>query len=158
MSENKGNPDELGWDDEIEPGDGFQVLPEGLAQFEVLKFDRSRREMGKLGMINVAILRLMLTSSESGETATREVKLPLHRKVQFKLYQFFTAIGQRKHGQDGPFAPDWTKVVGSTGFCEIKHRRWTGKDGKERIDDEPEKFLSEEEAAGATPGGDNLKF
>ena len=154
MTTDKGNPDELGWDDEIEPGGEFKILPEGLAQFEVLKFDRARKEKGKLGTCNVAALKMVFTHQETGETATKDVELPLHRMLQFRLYQFFTAIGQRKHGDDGPFAPNWAKVVGETGYCEIKHRSWTGQDGKERTDYEPDKFLSEEEAT----EGDNLKF
>jgi len=135
------DPDQLGWDDAIEEGEGFVVLPEGPASFEVLKLDRARKEMGKLGTCNVGVAKLLITHTESGETATKDVNLPLHRKVQFKLYQFFTAIGQRKHGDEGPFVPNWAKVVGGTGLCELSHRTWAGKDGKEHLDFDVEKFL-----------------
>jgi hypothetical protein len=38
------------------------------------------------------------------------------------MLEFFTAIGQRKHG-DTPtkFVPNWAKVVGSTGLLLTKH-------------------------------------
>lgn len=159
MTNDKGrtNPDELGWDDEIEPGDGWTVLPEGLAQFEVLKFEKARKEKGKLGTVNVAVLKMLFKHLETGETDTKDVELPLHRKLQFRLYQFFTAIGQRKHGDEGPFAPNWGRVVGELGYCQIKHRTWTGQDGKERTDYEPDKFLAPDEVE---QGGsdDDLQF
>ena len=159
MSKDKGraNPDAMDWDDEIEPGEGFTVLPEGLAQFEVLRFDKAYKEKGKLGMVHVAVLKMLFTHKETGETGTKDVELPLHRKLQFRLYQFFTAIGQREHGDDGPFAPNWGRVVGELGCCMIKHRTWTGQDGKERTDYEPDKFLSPDEV-NKEQDGDALQF
>ena len=53
MSETK----EIGWGDALPPPKEFELLPEGDAQFEVLKIERARKEMGKLGTCNVAVLR-----------------------------------------------------------------------------------------------------
>ncbi len=158
--EKKRDPDHLDWDSPIEPGNAFVVLPEGLAEFEVLKFAPVRKEMGKLGVCNVAVVTLLLKSAVDGTEDTKDVNLPLHRKMQFKLYQFFTAIGQRKHGDEEAFVPNWKAVEGETGKCMIKHRAWTGRDGKERTDYDVEAFLTEEEAS--APAGDrkfdNLPF
>ncbi len=148
------NNDALNWDSPIEKGDEFVILPEGLADFEVLKLDRARKEMGKLGTCNVGVLKLLLTSRGDGSSATKDVNLPLHRKVQFKLYQFFTSIGQRKHGEDGPFVPNWGKVAGATGVCEIEHRKWIGKDGKERTDYDVKKFMAADDVPSDTKGDD----
>ncbi len=135
--------DTFGWNDEIEEGSGFTLLPEGPAAFTVKEFSRERKEMGKLGECNVAVLELECTSDEDGETADVTCNLPLHRKVQFKLFQFFTAIGQRQHGA-GPLKPDWSKVGGASGRCLLSTREWTGRDGATRYSNEVERFLDPE--------------
>jgi hypothetical protein len=131
----------------LPPPQDFANLPEGDAEFEVLKLDRARKEMGKLGTVNVAIVKLLVTSlAEKCDPQPVEVNLPLSPKVVFKLYQFFAAIGQYNHGdvESGkPFTPNWGKVVGSTGLCVVKLRAWKGKDGNERKSPEVDTFLDD---------------
>ena len=124
--------DELGWDDDLEDIE-FITLPEGEATFEVTALNRTRKEKGKLGECNVAVLTLLVTHTESGETATFDEELPLHKKLMFLLLQFFTAIGQREHGEEGPFTPNWSKkaIIGATGRCVLDVRTWTKKDQSE---------------------------
>ena len=150
MSEKTQNTDELGWDDDIEAIE-FVTLPEGPATFEVLDLTRTRKTKGKLGECNVAVLKLSVEHTESGQTATLEEELPLHRKLMFLLLQFFTAIGQRKHGEDGAFTPNWSKkaIVGASGCCVIGVRTWEKKDGTEGSKNEISKWL----APGEEPGG-----
>jgi hypothetical protein len=163
--------EEFGWSDALPPPQERQMLPVGDAEFEVLKMERARKEMGKLGMVNVAILNLMVKSLEDESiTSNVECLLPLSSKVVFKIYQFFASIGQYDHGdvENGkPFAPDWTKVVGSTGLCVIKHRAWKGKDGAERTSTEIDMFLDPKgrarasdkpRAVGATDKADDPTF
>lgn len=138
--------DAFGWSDEIEDGGGFTLLPDGPAAFTVTSFTRERKEMGKLGTCNVAVLELECTSDEDGETAKVFANLALHRKIQFKLFQFFTSIGQRQHG-DGPLKPDWSKVEGATGRCILSTRDWKGKDGGVRHSNEVERYLDPDEDA-----------
>jgi len=132
--------DAFGWKDDIEPGTDFVLLPEGPCAFTVASFARERKEMGKLGECNVAVLELECESEAGGETGKVSVNLALHRIVQFKLFQFFTAIGQRQHG-DGPLKPDWSKVEGATGRCTLGVREWKGRDGETRHSNEVIKFL-----------------
>lgn len=150
MSETK----EIGWGDALPPPKEFELLPEGDAQFEVLKFERVRKEMGKLGTCNVGVLHLLVASFNGGEAQPVECNLPLHEKTVFKLYQFFAAIGQYTHGdvENGkPFVPNWGKVTGTTGNCVIKHRKWTGRDGKDKTGSEVDVFL---DANGRTRASD----
>ena len=147
MSEKQNvNPDELGWDDEIEQP-VYTTLPEGEGTFEVVGFSRTRKNKGKLGECNVAVLKIMVEHVESGETATFEEEIPLHKKLQFLLLQFFTAIGQRDHGDDGPFAPNWAKdaIIGATGRCMIGVRKWNKKDGEEASVNQIDRWLAEDE-------------
>jgi len=136
------------WDEPLPEPKEFEILPEGDAEFEVLKVDRARKEMGKLGTVNVAIVKLLVTSlvSKGADPKTVEENLPLSPKVVFKLYQFFASIGQYQHGdvENGkPFRPNWAKVAGATGLCVVKHRPWTGKDGVERKSEQIDTFLDE---------------
>ncbi|NCC51354.1 MAG: DUF669 domain-containing protein [Spartobacteria bacterium] len=154
MSENEA----FGWDDEVEEGSGFVLLPEGPARFTVTKFERARKAMGKLGTCNVAMLTLECTSEDTGDKATVTCNLPLHRVVQFKIFQFFTAIGQRKHG-DGAFVPNWAEVPGASGRCEISTREWVGKDGAKKESNDVSKFLEGPSAAGDVGDDDDeLEF
>lgn len=147
---------ELGWNDALPPPQEFALLPEGDAQFEVLKLERARKTMGKLGEVNVGVVTLLVASYAPGaESDTIECNLPLSPKTVFKLYQFFAAIGQYKHGdvESGkPFTPNWAKVVGCTGNCVIKHRKWTGRDGAEKTGHEVDAFL---DAEGRTRASDD---
>ena len=99
MSEYDSMPREFGWDDEIQRDESpFQVLPEGDYNFTVKKFERARHSGSeKIPACNKAILTVAVSSAEaSGDVLTN---LFLHSKFEWKLCQFFTSIGQRKHGE-----------------------------------------------------------
>lgn len=162
--------DGFDWNSELPPPKEFEILPEGDAEFEVLKLERARKEMGKLGTVNVAIVTLMVKSlvDPKADSKTITSNLPLSPKTVFKLYQFFASIGQYNHGdvENGkPFTPNWAKVAGKGGYCVIKHRPWKGKDGVERFSEEIDAYLdskgrqraSDEPREVGAPQ-DNLKF
>lgn len=140
MNENK---DAFGWNDEVEEGGGFTVLPEGPAAFTVVDFARERKEYKTLGEINVAVVTLHCVCDDEGVEGAVVCNLALHRKVQFKLFQFFTAIGQRKHGE-GMLKPDWTKVKGASGRCVLGVREWERRDGGKGYSNEVTRFLDPE--------------
>lgn len=99
MSEYNTTSREFGWDDEIQQdGHSFQVLPEGDYNFTVKKFERARHGGSeKIPACNKAILTVAVSSAEaSGDVLTN---LFLHSRFEWKLCQFFTAIGQRKRGE-----------------------------------------------------------
>jgi hypothetical protein len=133
--ENKGG---LDWDSEIDPTvdrKPFVLLPEGAAKFVVLKIERKREEFGKLGVQNVAHVKLSVMSmvDEAIEPAEMTERLCLHQDMMWKITEFFTAIGQRKHGDKGKFVPDWAAAeTDGGGFCEITHRKYTAEKGKNK--------------------------
>lgn len=129
---------EFGWDDEIQnDGPSFKILPEGDYTFLVKKFERARHSGSeKVPPCNKAILTVELSNADgSGEIQTN---LFLHSKFEWKLCRFFTAIGQRKHGE--AMRMNWGAVPGSTGTCHVGIRKWTGNDGKEREGNEITEF------------------
>ena len=139
---------ELGWEDEIEhDGEGFTLLPEGDYQFRVLSFERGRYQGGaKLPPCNKAELKILLESPQGSTTIIHN--LFLHTKVEGLLCAFFTAIGQRKHGEK--LRMNWGSVVGAVGRCKVSIRAYTGNDGKEHKVNQIDRFY-EPETSGPAP-------
>lgn len=129
---------ELGWDDEIQHDGGkFQVLPEGDYLFSVAKFERARHNGSeKIPPCNKAVLTLSLRGPEGSGTV--QTNLFLHSKFEWKLCQFFTSVGQRRHGE--VLRMNWGAVTGASGYCHVGVRKWTGTDGKEHESNEVTEF------------------
>ena len=90
---------EFGWDDEIENDNEFQILPDGDYNFTVTGFERGRHQgSAKLPPCNKAIITLNVADGK-GNQGTIKHNLFLHTKTEGMLCAFFTAIGQRKHGE-----------------------------------------------------------
>ncbi len=143
MDEYTAAPREMGWDDEIENDDQFELLPEGDYNFQVEKFDRARHSGStKIPACNKAILTLAV--SDGTHRGSVQTNLFLYEKQEWKLCQFFTSIGQRKHGER--IRMNWGAVTGATGVCHIGVYKWTGKDGKERDSNEVTVFYDPEKA------------
>lgn len=143
MNEYENTARELGWDDEIQhDGSPFQVLPEGDYLFSVKKFERARHNGSeKIPPCNKAVLTLSLRGP--GGSGDVQTNLYLHSKFEWKLCQFFTAIGQRKHGE--AMRMNWGAVAGSSGYCHVGVRKWMGNDGKEREGNEVAEFYDPED-------------
>ena len=143
MSDYNSTPREFGWDDEIQRDDTFQVLPEGDYRFTVTRFERARHSGSeKIPACPKAVLTLAVSGPEgSGEVQTN---LFLHSKFEWKLCQFFTSVGQRKHGE--AMRMNWGAVPGSGGVCHVTVRKWTGNDGKERESNEVSEFYAPDDA------------
>jgi hypothetical protein len=165
MDAKKDTTDGFGWDAPINPADSnteHKLLPEGPAMFTVTALKRDRKEFGKFGVQNVAVITLLVSTLVEDydkdtycDEAEVEVNLALIKQLQWKLLQFFTSIGQRKHGDEGLFTPNWGKVKDEVGRCMVAHRKFTGrKSGKEMTANDIKEFLAPDEAQ----GDDNLKF
>lgn len=122
---NKENRELLDWDSEIERENEFTILPEGEYPFKVVKFERSHFEgSDKMPACKMAILTLEV--GENSQTAIVTDRLYLHTKSEWKLSQFFIAIGEKKHGER--VRMNWPAVTGATGRCKITVRQYNGKD------------------------------
>jgi hypothetical protein len=138
--------DGFGFDDPVDPKEPERtLLPEGKATFTVLDWKRSRGECGKYGTHNVAKI-LLLVVAEDGTEAELEENVWLIKALTWKYLQFFTAIGQRQHGDEGEFIPKWNEVKDSVGACEIEHRKYINKKGKEVTAHQIKAFLAPEES------------
>jgi hypothetical protein len=133
----------LDWDSEIKnDGESFSLLPDGCeADFTILEVGRARVANGKYAGSPMAKIKVKATYK--GESTTINENLILHSKMEWKLCQFFTAIGQRKHGD--PLCPRWNEVPGSFGKLKVKIEKYTvtNKDGiqEERESNKVDKWL-----------------
>ncbi len=133
---------ELAWDDEIEnESGGWVLLPEGEYDFVVEGFERGRHNgSSKIPPCNKAILTLGIDSPQGHASVT--CNLFLYDRYEWKLCQFFTSIGARKHGER--LRMNWNQVLGARGRCKVTVRPYTGNDGKERQANDIDRFLEPE--------------
>lgn len=134
------NERELNWDDQIEnEGQEFVLFPEGSYDFEVTAFERTRYNGGdKIPPCNQATLTVKITAPD-GKSTSLKSNLLLHSKVEWKLCEFFTSIGQRKKGEK--VSMNWNAVIGSRGRCEVGVRNWKKDDGTPMQNNEIKKYL-----------------
>lgn len=130
---------ELGWDSEIEnEGTPFVLAEPGDYNFTVTGMERARfAGSEKMPACNQAKLTLRLEMPDGTECNVNH-NLFLHSKTEWKLCEFFTAIGQRQKGQR--IAPNWNNLIGAKGRCQITKRAYRGKDGSEKWTNDVVKF------------------
>lgn len=146
---------EMGWEDTIHnEGAPFQTVPEGDYYFVVEKFERARHSGSeKIPPCNKAILTLAISNPEHcGKVITT---LFLFHSVQWKLFQFFTSIGQCSSGDE--IKMNWSLVPGAKGRCHVGIRSWSGNDGKQHQNNEVTEFLAPENQP-VQPAGSSPKY
>lgn len=143
---------EINWDSAIEnDSPEFVTLPEGDYNFEVLDFERARHPGSeKLPPCNKAIVKIKIESKDGVSIINHN--LFLHSKTEGMLCAFFTAIGQRKHGEK--INMNWNAVPGAKGRAKIGIRKWTNNYGEEKTCNDIKKFYepSDQPKQGYEPG------
>lgn len=124
---------ELGWDAEIEnEGKEFIVAEPGDYSFTVINFERARFEgSAKMPPCNQAKLSIRLEIPGADGECIIKHNLFLHSKSEWRLCEFFTAIGQRKKGQR--VSMNWNAVPGARGRCKVSKRSFKSKDGSKDL-------------------------
>lgn len=140
MNNFESNGYELNWDSEIEKeGTEFVVAENGDYDFTITGFERGRFQgSAKMPACNQAKLTVRLSIPGSDGVCEVKHNLFLHSKCEWKLCEFFTAIGQRQSGQR--VAMNWNAVPGATGRCKVSKRSFESKDGKTLWTNDIEKF------------------
>lgn len=141
------NGHEFDWDSVIENDSTFVLLPEGDYDFVVKSFERGRhqpRQGGKLPPCNKATLNIEVTDGVNSATITHN--LFLHSSCEGMLCAFFTAIGQRKKGEQ--LKMNWPSVPGSRGRCKVVQKKNFNNDDKHN---EIARFYEPGESAAPAP-------
>lgn len=135
---------ELDWNDEIkEEGGEYEPLPAGTYSFTVASMQRGRFPGSeKMAACNKAELDLIVKDENGNERHVFE-DLLLNSKLEWKLSQFFTCIGQKKPGE--PLKPNWNSVPGATGRVELYINEYTSKAGKSGKNNKVDKWLPPEQ-------------
>lgn len=147
-------PHEIGWDDEIVNDGGFILLEEGDYNFTVTGFDRGRFP-GSEKIQECAKATLTLTVETQEGSVDVKYDLLMWSTLEWKISEFFRAIGQKKHGEAS--RPNWGRVIGAQGRGRFKPRSYTGRDGNERQTNDVDKFYDYDPAfftpVNAAPAG-----
>lgn len=114
------------WSDVIENDNAFTLLPDGNYPFTVQKFERGEHGgSDKIPPCKKAVLTISVDGGELGDTEITD-NLFLVGRFEWKLCQFFTAIGARKHGEQ--MRMNWNAVTGARGWCSVTTRKYNGKE------------------------------
>ena len=148
---------ELDWDSEISyESPNFVTLPEGDYPFTVTELERKRYEGNRNkanGLPACPMAELTIEARGKEGVSTFTTRLYLHTRTEGLLTQFFTCIGQRKHGDK--LSMDWNSVVGATGWAHLKVREFTTRQGNEGTSNEIGRWLAPEEAPTAAAEGED---
>lgn len=141
--ENNNVERELGWEDTIaKDSSDFVLLPEGDYSFTVESYERARHNGSeKLPPCNKAVVKIRIEDKEHG-TVFINHNLFLHTITEGMLSAFFSAIGQKKKGEE--LKMNWGLVPGSTGRAKVAVRSYKNKDGEDRQSNEIKKFYPKE--------------
>lgn len=126
MYDNMNNqPRELDWDDQILNEEmELPFLPDGDYPFQIVNLEKARhqpRDGGKLPPCNKAILTVRVNDRMNGVSVDIRHSLFLHSSMEWRLCEFFSAIGLKQKGE--PLRMDWSRVVGATGLCKVKKQQ-----------------------------------
>ncbi len=110
---------ELGWDDSVEKGSDFILLPEGDYDFVIESFERGRfNGSDKAPACPRAELKVRVDTPEG--VCIMNESLLLYDKMQWKLAEFFLSIGAEE--TDGRVKMNWNIVPRATGRATIEIR------------------------------------
>jgi len=143
----------LDYDGEIsQDGEGgFTVLPDGdEVTFTVRKVEKGRNKDGTLPQVKVEMS--CQSKAGHGRTSINEF-FTMTRKSEWKLCEFFTSIGLRKHGDRLKMRWD---IEGMTGSGKVTVEQFTKRDGSAGSGNRIKRFLEPDVVE--TPAGEEPAF
>ncbi|MFM9414405.1 DUF669 domain-containing protein [Peptococcus simiae] len=130
----------LDWEGYIEKDDSFILLPEGIYTFKVLSLERGYfNGSEKMPPCPRATVQIQVVDPASKTPVELNESLLLNTKMEWKLSQFFSSIGQKKPGER--IQMNWLIVPGATGKAEIHQREYTNQNGEKRTTNAVKNFL-----------------
>ncbi|WP_271328050.1 hypothetical protein [Lactococcus muris] len=138
----------LDWDDEVEEGSPFVLLPEGEYPFVITNLEKGIYEKPANRESKVPANAPMATvtfeiAAPTGETTTLTERFYLYKKMQWKINQFFTSIGAPKNAE-GKVKMNWGSVLGARGKVKIIVENYKDRSGKDAQTNRIDSFLEPE--------------
>lgn len=133
----------LGWDSEIKnDGGDYKLLPEGVYPFTVRSYEKAYNNgTSKIPACPMAKVTLRVGGGTEASDVTNS--LFLDDSQEWKLCQFFLALGMRKHGE--AMRIDFDGAIGKSGWVEIEHYTYTDK-GEEKTINSVARYLDPADA------------
>lgn len=132
----------LDWNAEISKESEFELLPAGTYDFTVEDMQRGEFPgSAKMSRCYKADLKIRVSDPATGKSGRVFDTLYLNSKAEWRLSQFFTSIGQKKHGET--LRMNWNKVIGSTGKLKLSINKYTNsKTGEDRENNRVSEYLA----------------
>lgn len=144
------NNEFLSWDGAFTAEESqFTLLPEGTYPFTITKMERKVYTGNSTKIPNGAPYAEVTCKVDGGQLGSTIVteRLYLMKSFQWKLTQFFKAIGQPVViGQ--AFQPNWNTVIGSNGTAKVIQHSYISRDGQERVNNSIESFEDPQKVQG----------
>jgi len=127
----------LDYDGVIEnDGEGFATLPDNdEVTFTVTEVEKGRSKDGTKPQVRLK----MMCESVAGHGRTTIIDyITLTKKSEWKLCEFFLALGMRRRGER--LRMNWD-IIGYTGRATVSLEKFTGRDGDERFNNKIKRYL-----------------
>ncbi|MCT3124708.1 hypothetical protein [Lactococcus lactis] len=145
----------LGWDDEVEEGSPFVLLPEGNYPFTITGLEKGiyEKPANRESKIPANCPKATVTLefiTPTGEKSTLTENFYLYKKMQWKINQFFTSIGAPKN-PEGKVKMNWGTVLGAKGAASLVVNDYTDRSGNPAQNNRIKDFLEPTQQT-AAPG------
>ena len=136
---------ELSWDSEItKEAEEFELLPAGIYDFEIESMERGRfAGSEKMSACNTASLTIKVDDGIGNKGKVFDT-LYLNSKAEWRLSQFFTAIGQKKKGE--ALRMNWDAVPLAKGRLKLAINKYE-KNGETKQNNRVMEYITEESKA-----------
>ena len=128
----------FGWHDAIEKDSEERTLvPEGAYNARILWVEKGEFQgSAKLSACPKAIITMMLDTGDTPVPIT--TTLLLHRRLEWKLKEFFRAVGLAKPGE--AYVMDWENLGGAKLRVHVSKNTYTDRYEEERVSNQVDKF------------------
>ena len=134
----------FGWDSTIKnDGGDFRLLPEGVWPFTVKSLEKGYSN-GTKNIPPCPMAKLTLRVGSGAAVSDVTNTLYLDDSQEWKLCQFFLALGMRKHGEELNLSA-FDRIKDKTGWLEIDHYSYT-QDGEEKTINSVARYLDPADA------------
>ncbi len=128
----------FGWNDSVEKDSEERALvPEGAYNAKILWIEKGEfAGSAKLSACPKAIITMMLDTGDTPTPITTTILL--HRKLEWKIKEFFRAVGRAKHGE--PYKMNWDGLEGARLRVHVSRHTFLDKYGEEKVSNQVDKF------------------